>query len=70
MTLRCPIVEDSRKLTIIDKEYEVLVRGNEIVDIDPPGTRCPIFQRPEYRENKTRWRTAERFVADRVVEGY
>ena len=70
VSLRCPMVEDTRKLTIIDKEYEVVVRGNEIVDIDPPGTRCPIFQRPKYREDKTRWRTIERFVADSVVNQY
>ena len=50
--------------------YDVTVRGNEIVDISPGGERHPIFQRPHYRKEETRWKTVERFVSDSVVETY
>ena len=54
----------------IRTEYRVVVRGNEIVDIDPAGKRRPIFQRPHYRKDKTRWKTVNRFVSDTVVGTY
>jgi hypothetical protein len=70
IVLRCPIAERTETLHIIDKDYRVVVRGNEIVDIDPPGTRCPLFQRPEYRHDETRWTDVERFVPEAVVWDY
>ncbi len=79
VTLRCPISERSERLTFPGKNedgtptstsYDVTVRGNEIVDINPPGERHPIFQRPHYREEETRWKTVEHFVSDSIVETY
>lgn len=78
--LRFPIAEREETLSFagtsdddgsaIRNEYKVVVRGNEIVDINPAGKRRPIFQRPHYRENETRWKTVERFVSDSVVNTY
>ena len=80
MTLQCPISERSEKLgfsgkseddgTPTTRNYDVVVRGNEIVDISPPGERHPVFQRPHYREDETRWRKVQRFVAENIVEAY
>jgi hypothetical protein len=70
VSLRCLLPERSETLHIIDKDYRVIVRGSEIVDIDPPGTRHPIFQKPRYRTGQTQWRTLERFVAERQVTRY
>ena len=70
IALTCPIAEHKETLHIVDKDYRVVMRGNEIVDIDPPGTRCPIFQRPEYRQDETRWIDVERFVSDTVIPEY
>ena len=70
VTLRCPLIERTERLRIIDEDYTAVVRGNEIVDIDPPGQHYPIFRKPHYRTGETRWRTVDRFVADRVIGTY
>ena len=70
VSLRCPLVERTEELNIEAKDYRVEVRGNEIVDIDPPGEHHPIFQKPKYRSGETRWRKVERFVADDQVWKY
>jgi hypothetical protein len=70
VSFRWPLTERCERLHIIDKDYDVVVRGNEIVDIDPPGEHYPIFGKPHYRTGETRWHTLERFVADRVVADY
>ena len=43
--------------------YTLHLKGNTVVEIDPPGAICPLFQRAHYRDNATRWRKIERFVA-------
>lgn len=70
VVLRCPLTERKDTLRINDTDYRVVVRGNEIVDIDPPGARCPIFQRPEYRQDETRWIDRERFVSHDALHAY
>ena len=77
--LRFPVAERSATITVLGREeeggpafndYKVVLRGNEIVEITPGGACHPIFNRPHYRQEETRWRTTVRFVADRVVETY
>lgn len=77
--LRFPIRERSASITILGREedwspafqdYKLVLRGNEIVDISPRGERHPMFNRPHYRQEETRWRSIDRFVADGVVETY
>ena len=46
------------------QKYTVLVKGNTVVAIDPPGPTCPFFQRGHCRDNSTRWRKIERFVSN------
>ena len=70
VSLLCLLDERSERVRIIDKEYDIVVRGNEIVDINPPGERCPIFQRTDYRQDETRWSTVDRFVPDHLVASY
>jgi len=70
VSLDCPIQERREKRTIMSKDYALVVRGNEIVDIDPPGRICPIFRRPQYRQEKTRWRDVTRFVSEQEVAAY
>ena len=48
--------------------YTLVVRGNDVVFIDPPGKNCPLYQRAHYRENEPRWRKVERFVSDEHVD--
>lgn len=70
LSLRFPIAERTEKLHIEGTDYRAVVRGNEIVDIDPPGARCPIFQRPELRTDEPQWRTVQRFVSETTLETY
>jgi hypothetical protein len=68
VTLRFPLRERSERIHVERRTYRVLLRGNTCVAIDPPGVNCPLFQRDHYREDGTRWRRIERFVADKWVE--
>ncbi|MBI4025035.1 MAG: glycoside hydrolase family 127 protein [Verrucomicrobia bacterium] len=70
VTLHCPISERGETLRIVERNYKVVIRGNDIVAIDPPGTHHPLFQRTRCRQYETQWRTIERFVADEVVKSY
>ena len=70
VSVRLPLTERTERLGIVGDEYTVAVRGNEIVDIDPPGQRCPIFRKPKYRGGETLWRTVERYAPDGLVEEY
>ena len=42
--------------------YTLVIKGNDVVFIDPPGKHHPLYQRAHYRQDQTRWRKAERFV--------
>ena len=66
VTLQCPIEEKTEKLHLAQRDFEVLVRGNVIVNIEPPGEHHPMFNRQHYRSGKTQWTTKDRFVSDSV----
>jgi len=66
VTLTFPIHVVTHTVYIEKERYDLVCKGNEIVGIWPPGTICPIFQRPHYREDTTRWRTIERFVSNEI----
>ena len=50
-----------------DREYTLVLKGNDVVAIDPPGRFCPLYQRAHYRANGTRWRKVQRFVSDETI---
>jgi len=66
-TLTFPIFERSERVQIQKQPYTLVRKGNDIVFVDPPGRYAPLFQRDHYRENSTRWRKVERFVADKPL---
>ena len=43
-------------------EYQLVLRGNTVVSIDPPGKYHPLYQRGHYRNGKTLYRKVERYV--------
>ena len=47
-----------------DGIYTLTLKGNTVVDVDPKGRHCPLFQRAHYREDQVRWRKVNRFVSD------
>ena len=64
VTVTFPIFEKKSSIRIQGKEYTVLSKGNTVVGIEPPGKRCPLYQREKYRANKAQWKTVERFVPE------
>ncbi len=66
VVLDFPILERTVKETIGQIPYTLVVKGNTVVSIDPPGKIIPFYQRAHYRSNVTRWVKKERFVSDHV----
>ena len=67
VSISFPIAERTANLDIEKHRYMVVLRGNEVVRIEPPGEYCPLYQREHYRQDGTRWRTVERFVSNETV---
>jgi hypothetical protein len=57
-----PISERTVEATIGGLPYTLIIKGNDVVSIDPPGTLYLFYQRAHYRENQARWKMIERFV--------
>jgi hypothetical protein len=66
-TMTFPIAERQDTVWIEKRQYTLVLKGNDVVAIDPPGTDCPLYQREHYRQDTTRWRRISRFVPDRVL---
>ena len=64
MTLTFPISERTEEVWIEKRRYTVVLKGNEVVRIDPPGSVCPIYQRDHYRSDTPLWRPTQRFVSN------
>ncbi len=62
-TLSFPIAERTDRVWIEKTHYTLVRKGNDVVDIEPPGDSFPLYRRDYYRENDTRWRRMERFVS-------
>ena len=67
--LTFPIPERTKKVHIQGppggvNEYTLVLRGNTVVAIDPPGRYLPLYQRGHTRTGKTLWRKVRRFVSD------
>ena len=64
VTLTFPNPARKESVWIEKHPYALYLKGNTVVDIDPPGRTCPLYQRAHYRGNTTRWRKIERFVPE------
>lgn len=63
-----PISERTVKEQIGHEEYTLVIKGNTVVFIDPPGENCPLYQRDHYRDNSVRWRKVKRFVSNELID--
>jgi hypothetical protein len=61
VTMNFPISERTEITSIGGVPYTLIVKGNDVVSIDPPGQWHPFYQREHYR-GKVRWTQRERFV--------
>jgi len=67
--LTFPISEQTRVVHIQGppsgvNEYKLVMRGNTVVRIDPPGKYSPFYQRDHYRTAETLWKKTNRYVSD------
>ena len=59
-----PLAQRRETVWIEKQRYSLLLKGNEVISIDPPGLTCPLFQRDHYLSSETRWRKVERFISN------
>lgn len=64
VTMTFPQREYLIKEQLGDNIYVLTMKGSTVVDIEPPGRHCPLFQRAHYRQNQARWRRVRRFVPE------
>ena len=62
-----PIAERTVEVSIEKHVYTLILRGNEVIKISPPGQCCPLYQRDHYRQDDVRWRKMTRFLADEQI---
>jgi hypothetical protein len=77
LTIRFPIWERKLERRIHDQPHEtviggveydtIILKGNTVVSIDPPGKNFPLYQRDHYRESEPKWRKVERFISDESI---
>jgi hypothetical protein len=66
VTVKFPIAEQTIHETIGGVAYELVIRGNTVISIDPPGRNGPLYARSYYRE-PVRWRKVDRFVPESEI---
>jgi hypothetical protein len=62
-----PIRERTVRESIGGVPYTLVIKGNTVISIDPPGENGPLFERASYRANQTRWRKIGRFVSEESI---
>jgi hypothetical protein len=67
VSLKFPISERTVQEKIGDRAYTLVIKGNTVVSIDPPGLNGPLYQNAHYHENETRWISRQRFVSDEQI---
>ena len=67
VALTFPISERMVEVCIEKNRYALWIRGYEVVDIDPPGRLCPLYQREYYRQDRTLWKKVTRFVSQEQI---
>lgn len=63
-----PIYERTETVIVEKQKYTIILRGNDVVAIDPPGTNGPLYQKGHYRTGETLWKKTTRFVADKEIK--
>ncbi|MHC1782345.1 MAG: hypothetical protein AB9891_06210 [Anaerolineaceae bacterium] len=63
-TVSFPIFERTVDVVIGNVPYKLVIKGNDVVSIDPPGKWCPFYQREKYLQNQVQWVERERFIPE------
>ncbi|MBZ5562795.1 MAG: glycoside hydrolase family 127 protein [Acidobacteriia bacterium] len=67
LTLTFPIEERTVKETIGAVPYTLIIKGNTVVSIDPPGHYGALYERAEYRADRAPMVKVRRFVPDEQI---
>ena len=67
ISVRFPIPRREAKVTIGAVEYTLDIKGNTVINIDPPGQPGPLYQRTYYAKNEAPMRKVERFIPDEPI---
>ena len=62
-----PIAERTLKETIGAVPYTLIIKGNTVVSIDPPGKLGALYQRAAYRGNEAPMRKVQRSVPEQTI---
>ena len=65
--LEFPIREKTERIFIEKHKYSIVLRGSDVVWIDPPGKNRPLYQRGHYRNGITLLKKTLRFVPEREI---
>ena len=64
VSLHFPISERDEVVHVEKQRFNLVIKGNDVVSIDPPGRYGPLYQRIHYRSDATRWRETQRFLSE------
>jgi hypothetical protein len=66
--LKFPIAERTVKERIGNQDYTLVIKGNTVISIDPPGKNGPLYQdRKKYRSAEVAWKQVDRFVPEQDI---
>ncbi len=68
IVLKFPIAGRTVKDTIGNVPYTLVIKGNTVVSIDPPGKIGPLYERAYYRTHRAPLRKVRRFVPGAAIE--
>jgi hypothetical protein len=63
-----PISERTIQERMGGSDYTLVIKGNTVVFIDPPGTGLPFYQRDHYRQPQVLWCQKKRFVPEDSID--
>jgi hypothetical protein len=64
LSVNFPIPRRQSKVTIGAVDYTLDIKGNTVINIDPPGQNGPLYQRSYYLAEQAPQRKVERFIPE------
>ena len=63
-----PIPEKCKYIWVEKEKLYITMRGNDVIDIQPKGRECPLFNRGHYAGGEVRYKKVSRFITSEEVE--
>lgn len=65
--LKFPIAERIVKERIGNQDYSMVIKGNTVISIDPPGKNGPLYQDQKKYQAEVAWKQVGRFVPEQDI---